>query len=601
MIRRLTVQNFKSLYDLTSLSLSPITLLAGSNNSGKTTILQAMLLTAQSLMSPVSSRGVVLNGPLVRLGTFSDVVSDDSPADAAISIGFQIEPTGRGMAGRTSYSVRHFRGRQFTSVSFSFAFDQYVDLKTDVGEVRIVSCNFEAVPLPEAESEAVDMRVRLRNRRQAAGLRRQFPEEARPPVNVPIYVVDALVPLDESPYVPATARGKVVGAILERFLPQALAIKVNSVETDARRLVERLASGNLDRARAIVDQAIPSELTALVSDLYDRFAATHKDPRGEGVARPAAGPQRTQWRRHVMTEGERLVKAAIASRKAVYSLQFLPLAVLSEDAANATSEIRDLFVSRLKYLGPLRDEPKALYPYSDSFDARDIGLRGERTASVFDLHKDVQVRYVPSSCFAHPEVSLVDTVGTLSEAVTDWSTYLGIASRISATEHGNTGYDLRVTPVGSHVQRDLTHVGVGVSQVLPILVQALLADEGTTMIFEQPELHLNPALQTRLADFFLSMVPLRKQCIVETHSEHLVNGLRLRAAMSTEALEDAVQIYFVEQSHGRTTCRPLHVDAFGRLDDWPTGFFDEAERVSSAIVRASVSKKSGQRQSEDKA
>ncbi len=81
--------------------------------------------------------------------------------------------------------------------------------------------------------------------------------------------------------------------------------------------------------------------------------------------------------------------------------------------------------------------------------------------------------------------------------------YLDIADMVNTSDEGKFGYGLKVRVEGGAMPHDLTHVGVGVSQVLPIVVMCLLANRDTTIVLEQPELHLNPKVQTRLADFFL--------------------------------------------------------------------------------------------------
>ena len=74
--------------------------------------------------------------------------------------------------------------------------------------------------------------------------------------------------------------------------------------------------------------------------------------------------------------------------------------------------------------------------------------------------------------------------------MTDWLIYLGVAESVVTIDKGKLGHELKVVPPGLSQPHDLTHVGVGVSQVLPILVMCLLADPDTTLVFEQPELHL---------------------------------------------------------------------------------------------------------------
>ncbi len=91
MITKWKLSNFKSIRNLTELPLARLTILAGSNSSGKSTVLQSMLLISQTLMSRVSSRSVVLNGPIVKLGQFDDLRSYGSDANQ-ILIGWEIEP-----------------------------------------------------------------------------------------------------------------------------------------------------------------------------------------------------------------------------------------------------------------------------------------------------------------------------------------------------------------------------------------------------------------------------------------------------------------------------------------------------------------------------
>ena len=145
---------------------------------------------------------------------------------------------------------------------------------------------------------------------------------------------------------------------------------------------------------------------------------------------------------------------------------------------------------------------------------------------------------------------------------------------------------------GRSQRHDLTHVGVGVSQVLPILVMCLLADPDTTLIFEQPELHLHPKVQTLLGDFFLSMSLLGKQCVLETHSEYLVNRLRFRAAAAkTDEISKAIRMYFVEKPEDTSVFRPVVVNEFGAIPDWPEGFFDQSQREAEATLRAAIKKR----------
>jgi predicted ATPase len=165
----------------------------------------------------------------------------------------------------------------------------------------------------------------------------------------------------------------------------------------------------------------------------------------------------------------------------------------------------------------------------------------------------------------------------------DWLQYLGVAENVETRDRGKFGHELKVILPGLSQPQDLTHVGVGVSQVLPILVMCLLAEPDTTLIFEQPELHLHPKVQTLLGDFFLSMSPLGKQCVLETHSEYLINRLRFRAAASNSyVISNRIKMYFVEKYGDSSSFRPVKIDQFGAIEDWPEGFFDQSPREAEA-------------------
>ena len=262
----------------------------------------------------------------------------------------------------------------------------------------------------------------------------------------------------------------------------------------------------------------------------------------------------------------------------------------------AVNTLEDLFISKLKYLGPLRDEPKSLYPLTHSTDPSDIGLRGEFTAAVLDLHKDDPIRYVPTSSFETGQASEDKSVRTLEKAVADWLVYLGVAESVKTFDRGKIGHEMKVTMPGDIVPHDLTHVGVGVSQVLPILVMCLLAKPDTVMLIEQPELHLHPKVQTRLADFFLSMSMLGKQCIIETHSEYIVNRLRFRAAAAhADSISSLMKIYFVDKEDGASVFRSVEVNRFGAITDWPDGFFDQSQAEAEEILRAATLKRKAEK------
>ena len=250
--------------------------------------------------------------------------------------------------------------------------------------------------------------------------------------------------------------------------------------------------------------------------------------------------------------------------------------------------LHHLFAYQVRYLGPLRKSPQVHYDHQ----ARelDIGTRGEYTAAVLHANSKRPVVPISDSKSNRPD-SQTERV-TLESEVNHWLEELGLASRALSDDQGRLGIGLQITPTDINESVPLTSVGVGISQLLPVIVVCLLAEPGDLVILEQPELHLHPALQQQLGDFLLDCVKSGRQVIVETHSDHLVNRLRRRTADPSGADEDMVGLLYAEKHDGVTSFRQSAVDPYGGTDDdWPEGFFDVSAREAQALVYASLTKR----------
>jgi len=246
-------------------------------------------------------------------------------------------------------------------------------------------------------------------------------------------------------------------------------------------------------------------------------------------------------------------------------------------------------LNNTSYLGPLRSPAKRFY-VAHLEASGDLDPTGEFLPYVLrDRARDRVVNVLPG-----PGKKIVRQ--TLEEALNVWVHYLRTGESLPTSEPSaevllSTTKQVLVqisikSPSGSEGYA-LADSGVGYSQVLPILVRGLLADEGSTFIVEQPELHLNPSLQVRLAEFFVSMVRGGKQVLVETHSEHIVNAIRvLTAEDESGELSERSRIYFIDTSAARPVVRELSVKKDGTIPDWPRHFFGEAVELTGRLLRA---------------
>jgi predicted ATPase len=136
----------------------------------------------------------------------------------------------------------------------------------------------------------------------------------------------------------------------------------------------------------------------------------------------------------------------------------------------------------------------------------------------------------------------------------------------------------------------ISDVGFGISQILPILVQISVMPDRSTLIIEQPELHLHPSVQTKLAEVLAAASKSGRRFIVETHSEHFVRGLQLaisndRAKARAKLRMDAREVRFLYIPEAPSAPMTLPVNEWGEFtEEWPTGFFDEAYRLSMQLL-----------------
>lgn len=178
----------------------------------------------------------------------------------------------------------------------------------------------------------------------------------------------------------------------------------------------------------------------------------------------------------------------------------------------------------------------------------------------------------------------------LFEQTIHWLKAMNLADDISVRALGNSArHELLIGQNGEAV--NIRDVGVGVSQVIPVVVAALFAKPGHIVIIEEPESHLHPLAQSMLAELFSQVSRERGvQFIIETHSEHLFRRLQTLVARR-EANSDDTAMYFVERDGKAARLRTLEMDDFGRVKNWPEGFFGDAlgetrEQTALAIKRA---------------
>ena len=248
----------------------------------------------------------------------------------------------------------------------------------------------------------------------------------------------------------------------------------------------------------------------------------------------------------------------------------------------------EALMDSIHYLGPLREHPRRHYHWSGT-KRDDVGQRGEHTVdAILAATRDKKtVRLKPKG----PGVKLKG----FQEAIAWWLKELNLIDHFHVEEVGEKTnlYRAMVRTSPSAPLTALVDVGFGVSQVLPALVLLYYVPEGATVLMEQPEIHLHPAVQSGLADLILRVAEVRNvQIIVESHSEHLLRRLQRRVADEQASAED-VKLYFVSSRRGRAQAADLRLNEYGEIENWPANFFGDEMGEVAAIARARLKRRMG--------
>jgi predicted ATPase len=243
--------------------------------------------------------------------------------------------------------------------------------------------------------------------------------------------------------------------------------------------------------------------------------------------------------------------------------------------------------SRLYYLGPLREYPQRQYTWAGSEPA-DMGRRGERAVDALLAARERGVMI--SRGKGRPKMAL-------EEYVAYWLKELGLIHDFSveAIAKESNLYRVLVQKTQTAAKVLITDVGFGVSQILPVLVLCYYVPTGSTIVLEQPEIHLHPSVQAGLADVFVDAIKTRQvQILFESHSEHLLRRLQRRIAEEQLAPE-LVSLFFCEMSNSGSSLKKLDMNLFGDITNWPNDFFGDEFGEMAAMTKAVMERKRGQK------
>ncbi|MDK8078793.1 DUF3696 domain-containing protein [Citrobacter freundii] len=646
MIRNIYVNNFKTLGMKSYIELKECSFLCGANSSGKSSLIQTLLMLAQTFSSRYQDDSIILNGTLARLGSFIDIKKHNS-LDDTITVGFTfdvddayyfrdnsidsincefiigkrdksvakideefhpiiisakyyIKRKGAGKSGKISDFI-HFKcpdsyyySKELTYDIISFDTSENIELKKRYPNLKILNIsktgdlvpsliNIEYDKTKKISYDIISILVR-RYGSHSRGVYFPHEEDFGDEIIIPKQFsrrVSELIAeernrlLDEfdlpNNLLDIVKNGKIIS---ENYFPYSY--DKNKLSHSAKKLLNEIKGNFIEINYSLQSMDIPTSFlkTAVRLEDWKKWLNELDEKKRKNLI--------------VLLEKHKdNLQAIWYNNVEIEMVTELYHSSLLQDVENAMAYC---FSRSLKYLGPLRHEPQAVYS-SSPYDTNTVGLKGEFTASLLHRYRSKYINYASPSVINN-KVNVQYKYDTLNNACKEWLSFLGVVEEVRTSDKGKLGYELYVKTSEGEKWQDLTHVGVGVSQVLPIVLMFLNSERSDVLIFEQPELHLHPKVQSKLCDLFLIMANTGRQCIIETHSEYMINRLRLRVAQDSEdnCLNKSA-LYFINKVNGISEFQNITINKYGAIPKWPEDFFDQTDKeVERILMEASIKK-----------
>lgn len=249
------------------------------------------------------------------------------------------------------------------------------------------------------------------------------------------------------------------------------------------------------------------------------------------------------------------------------------------------SYVYELLESKnIHYVSANRMGPVSFVERKETPEFHSVGANGDMTINTLYTYKgnvDMRMNVISGD---KNNYSLVESVG-------HWIDYIMNGEKGSITVDDGTDKEktkkrssvLSLDFVLNERSHHAYNVGFGYSYILSIVVTALIAKSGNVVIVENPEAHLHPEAQFRLTQLLAKLASRGVQVFVETHSEHVVNAVRLAVIEEEYALtNNQVSVFFFDNDYSK---RDLYIEKNGRINDWPSRFFDQYQWELAEILR----------------
>lgn len=520
MINSISFKNYKA-FSSGSLELKPITILLGSNSSGKSSLLQLFLLIEQTMNNPEPYESALkLNGRFINLGEDENLIKDkDLSKTLNIEFSFKALPYIQKLQlllktvdhqltqiGRMIERIKNKESDQLDILEYTIFNKQY---ESFINEVQSIEYSHQPIEseIYKNKSLIFDYMISHHNFLFEDFADKKITTNQKLSIYKDIFTF--LEPLKN-----LYSESGVLGYNL-KYNPQTRKIEVEEqyVEINNKSLIKFTSK---DISSDILDfELLKKHSDSLVNSFeYDALKLDEKSKNS-------------------------------VSRYIVFLLN------------EAYNIVADNFENKnINYVSPLRAHPQRYYLLDEANINTSLNTQsGTSLAEI--LKKNTQI----------------------NSRVNTWLKKFGL--KVTVKEFKDIIHNIKIHQ--NDLDLDITDVGFGISQVLPILVQGFMSNNKSLTLIEQPEIHLHPKMQADLADLFIDIVKLaadkkgkiKKSLLIETHSEYLLKRLRRRISEGKLSSKD-IAIYFIEprdkDNKDSALIKNIEISKDGSFE-WPKDFY----------------------------
>ena len=590
-LKSLELENFKSYINKQNIEFSDLSILLGANSSGKSTILQALLMLKHTMECNSPDEELLLSGKYVTLGDFNDVISNSKSDFFTLAVTLEQTEKSENILDQDNFKIlwTFNRGEDGTSailncidINFENMFLSLKRAKNEVFDLYINNrCTIFSVIIKNLLLSNYIVHYDTKLNKKATTL-----------INV---LSQNLI----SQKTTTVSTNELVGMEVTRDFYFRLLDKVQSKEIKNESFNE-----NTNQLATRIDNLIENycnlELSIYCNSEFSIYSTINhlmpKELRIKILELLLVNLTTLEKLENILLEFEEYIfeykqsLPTISNLDGIYNLGKDPFWLIDGDDEKSNNitqlkytldfyfEFYNDIISKMFFVGPIRENPKGLYNIGFETVPKYVGPTGAYFASVL-LHENKRARtYI---------LPRGNETCTLSEALAEWMIHLKIASAVDVDKKNSFGFNVSVENMDS-IKSDIMNVGIGTSQVLPVLISVLLSEPGEILIFEQPELHLHPYSQSRLADMFVEFCKQGRRIIVETHSEYFLLRLRYHIVKNNYNNEKAAINFF--HNNGGTQVELVNISGFGNID-YPKDFRDETQELLDSILEAALERK----------